>query len=215
MLKTARSLSLRIRMRADGSLSVSVPPRTPQFIIKKMIDRSRTDIRALLTQHRSFHFEDGMKIGTKHTLVVRKGAEKSIHRSGTQLLCILTSRDSLEDELIQEELRRSMRAIIRKEAKQHLPARLDYLARTHQFTYSSLRFTHAMGRWGSCNSKKAISLNIALMNLPYELIDYVLIHELCHTVELNHSNAFWKLVEKADPDFKKHRAELKQYNPVI
>ena len=53
------------------------------------------------------------------------------------------------------------------------------------------------------------------MNLPFELIDYVLIHELCHTKEMNHSRHFWKLVSMSDPDFMRHRREIKKYSPTI
>jgi predicted metal-dependent hydrolase len=54
-----------------------------------------------------------------------------------------------------------------------------------------------------------------LMNLPFELIDYVLSHELAHTVHLNHSKEFWSEVARLDPDFKTHRKSLKSYNPSV
>ena len=97
----------------------------------------------------------------------------------------------------------------------YLPRRLQYLADLGDFHYTKVRYGNAKGRWGSCSSQGVISLNVALMRLPKELIDYVLIHELSHTKHLNHSEAFWSLVETYYPDYKTARKELKSYSPYL
>jgi predicted metal-dependent hydrolase len=156
-----------------------------------------------------------MQVGKSHTLVIREGITRSIKRQGLQLIVTLGPGESGEDRDVIDDVRSHMRTILRKEAKAHLPKRISHLADIHGFTFSSLRFTHASSRWGSCNSNKAISLNIALMNLPFELIDYVLLHELAHTKHLNHSKSFWDEVARTDNKFALHRRELKRYNPAI
>ena len=76
-------------------------------------------------------------------------------------------------------------------AKQKLGARLDYLARKHGYSYNRLYVRNQRTRWGSCSSKNNISLNMKLLLLPDDLIDYVILHELVHTRIKNHSPRFW------------------------
>lgn len=206
---------MKATVAPNGSLRVSVPTYAPLFMVKRMIASSRNELRSLLETRPPLTLENGMTIGKSHTLVVRHTSAKSIRRERLQLIVSLGAEDSLLEPDLVKEVRTHIQAILRKEAKAHLPRRIRHLADTFGFEYSSLRFTHASSRWGSCNSKHAISLNIALMALPFELIDYVLLHELSHTKQLNHSAAFWNEVEKADPDYKIHRKMLKQYNPGL
>ena len=206
---------MRASVAPNGTLRISVPAYTPLFVVRRMVSSSRDNLRRLMERHPKITLTDGMMIGKTHTLVVRTGQTFGVRRTGKQVVVTLTTDESLNDGHVVEAVRSYMRTILRQQAKELLPGRIRHLADMHGFEFSSLRFTHASSRWGSCNSKKAISLNIALMKLPFELIDYVLIHELAHTVELNHSSAFWRTVETADPSFKRHRAELKRYDPVI
>ena len=103
--------------------------------------------------------------------------------------------------------------LLRKKAKEYLPDRLQVLAVLHGFTYASIRIAKSKSRWGSCSSKKNISLSLFLMQLPSHLIDYVILHELCHTVEMNHSPKFWELLDKiCNGKAKILRKELKTFH---
>lgn len=206
---------MRASLAPDGSLRLSVPSFAPMFMVRRMISGSRSDLRKIVETRPLFVVKDGMTIGKSHSLHVRSGSVFNVQRRGLQLIVTISADKTLDSHAVKEEVRRHMRLILRKEAKAHLPKRLEYLARLHGYEFSSLRFTHASSRWGSCNNKKAISLNIALMTLPFELIDYVLIHELAHTVHLNHSSAFWKEVGRVDEAYLIHRKKLKHYNPAI
>jgi predicted metal-dependent hydrolase len=104
---------------------------------------------------------------------------------------------------------------LRMEAMSFLPKRLSFLAEKFGYSYEKVRFSHSSGRWGSCSTSGTISLNIAMMKLPFELIDYILLHELSHTTQMNHSEKFWKQVEASDPLYKQHRAALKKESPSI
>lgn len=78
-----------------------------------------------------------------------------------------------------------------------------------------VRVRRLKSRWGSCSSRKAISLAVDLVQLPRALVDYVLVHELAHLHEMNHSPAFWAHVARALPDYRAHKQALKQWQRRI
>ena len=85
---------------------------------------------------------------------------------------------------------------LRLKALSYLPLRLKQLAIAHGFSYNTVKISRSKSRWGSCSSKKNINLSLFLMLLPEYLIDYVLLHELCHTIEMNHGAEFWNLLDR-------------------
>jgi predicted metal-dependent hydrolase len=102
------------------------------------------------------------------------------------------------------------RKMLDKQAREYLPERLNQLSLETGLKFKKIRFSNARTRWGSCSQSGTISLNVQLMRLPPKIIDYVLLHELCHTKEMNHSNRFWDLVSKYDPNYKVHRKKLRK-----
>lgn len=102
---------------------------------------------------------------------------------------------------------------LRKEAKRLLPDRTKQLADKFGFTFSEVKIQSSKSRWGSCSGEKSINLSLYLMLLPAHLIDYVILHELCHTKEMNHGIHFWNWMDKVTNDKSKElRAELKNYH---
>lgn len=102
---------------------------------------------------------------------------------------------------------------MRREAKATLPRRLAELAYMHGFKYESLKIQSSKTRWGSCSGKNYINLSLFLMMIPEHLQDYVMLHELCHTVHHDHSPNFWALMDKVT-NGKAHelRNELHKYH---
>ncbi len=216
--RSVRASSIRVRVAPDGRLRASLPVYAPVFLVKRLIESSRWQLRSLLSeQHGTTIFESGMQIGKSHTLLVRQVAVSaaSAKRHGQQIIATIPPDQSVADPNIQRMLRDAVIGALRIEAKSYLTKRLAFLANQYGFSYQKVRFSHSSGRWGSCSSNGTISLNIALMKLPFELIDYVLIHELSHTVHMNHSSAFWQCVETALPHYKLRRRELKKQSPSI
>lgn len=215
--RSARATQVRLRVAPDGTLRASLPMYAPTFLVKRLLKTSRPELRDLLLQSQpSTLYQDGMQIGKSHVLTIRAtDGPLSVTRRGQRISVDLPDGKSLEDRDVVRAIRDAVIAALRVEAKSYLPKRLSYLANQYGLTYQKARFSHASGRWGSCSTTGTISLNIALMKLPFELIDYVIIHELAHTRQMNHSPEFWNIVAVGDPNYKLHRRALKQEIPSI
>jgi predicted metal-dependent hydrolase len=216
--RSAKATQVRLRVAPDGTLRASLPVFAPIFLVKHLLSTSRDELRQMLIQSKpDYNFEDGMQVGKSHTLIVQHTNNKTadVNRHGRQIIVKLPAEIRLNNPELAQKIREEMIASLRIEAKSYLPKRLSFLAEKYGYNYSKVHFSHASGRWGSCSSNGTISLNIALMKLPFEQIDYVIVHELSHTKQMNHGPLFWELVSRADPNYKAHRHALKSQNPSI
>lgn len=211
--------SVRIKLGTDGRLVATAPFYTPLRFIKQVVITSRDELKKLLEPtNQPRLYVDQQTIGKHHTLrvvptsMVKKPTTRIERHT---LLVYIPPATHLEDHAVQQQIRDTAITILRREAKAYLPGALQQLAESYGFSYERVRFSHASGRWGSCSSTGTISLNIALMKLPDELIHYVLIHELAHTRQMNHSKDFWAIVERYDPHFRVHRRQLKRETPSV
>jgi len=100
----------------------------------------------------------------------------------------------------------------KKQAKEYLPNRVEFWSLKMELEFNKLGFRLAKKRWGSCNSKKNISLNPYMMKLSLEMIDYIIVHELSHLVHLNHSKEFYKYIENYLPHYKTIEKEIKVFS---
>ena len=100
--------------------------------------------------------------------------------------------------------------ILADQALKIIPTRVEYFARIIGVTYGNITIRNQKTRWGSCSSKGNLNFNCLLMLAPPEVLDYVVVHELCHRKQMNHSKAFWTEVEKVFPDYKESINWLKE-----
>ncbi len=100
-------------------------------------------------------------------------------------------------------------AWLREQAKEYIAPRAYKLARENNFVVNKISIRGQKTRWGSCSSRCNLSFNYKLMQHRKEVIDYVIFHELCHLIEMNHSKGFWFLLKKFCPDYKSLKKELK------
>ena len=98
---------------------------------------------------------------------------------------------------------------LKQEAQTYLPQRLSNLAEKYGFEFQSVKINSAKKRWGSCSARRNINLSLFLMLLPEELIDFVLVHELCHTREMNHGKNFKMLMKSIFPNYENLNTKLK------
>ena len=98
---------------------------------------------------------------------------------------------------------------LKSKAWKYIPNRVDYFASIMGVTPANVSINRAKTRFGSCNSKKRLNFSCNVMRYPIEAIDYVIVHELAHIKELNHSKRFWAIVESVLPDYKERQKILK------
>ncbi len=119
---------------------------------------------------------------------------------------------SLEHPSVQKAVEEALQITYQKEAKMYLPDRLKHLADEHQLSYKDISIRNMRSRWGSCSAQKSIHLSWHLMKLPSHLIDFVLLHELTHTLEMNHGPRFKaKLNAISGGNYTLYTKELKRY----
>ncbi len=215
--RTALARSVRLKIDHRGALVVSMPRRAPLYLAKRLIDEARPQIRRNLarTQNQLTVLQHGDTIGKSHRLIIQPGELLGGRIIGTFVEVTVPSHMPIDSTEVQTHIKQIALKALRTQAKAYLARQLQSLAGAHGFAYETVRFSNAGTRWGSCSSSGTISLNIWLMQLPFELIDYVIIHELCHTKQMNHSPNFWQLVENILPDYRNRRRALKEQRPYL
>lgn len=215
--RSALTHSVRLKIDHRGKLIISMPKRAPLYLARHLVNDARDQIRTNLTKTQAglTPLRHGDLIGKSHRLVIRVGSGLHGRVIGTFIEVTIPSNKNIESAEIQSYIKEVSIKALRTQAKAYLTRELHTKATEHGFMYHNIRFSNAGTRWGSCSTSGTISLNIWLMQLPFDLIDYVIIHELCHTRQMNHSPAFWQLVEAILPDYKVRRSALKAMRPYL
>jgi len=197
---------LQLRITSSGQLELIIPKRYSikdgeKFIHDKIgwIKKYQKSLVLLPDKKDFFLFGDKIKIEqvfnfflTKHNISFKNN--------------ILFVESPADSRISKEDIHHFY---LKKIAKKYFSERVKYFAQKYGFIYKTVKIRGQKTRWGSCSSKGSLSFNYKLIQFRKEVIDYVIIHELCHTKELNHSPKFWKLVAKYIPDFKILKKELK------
>ena len=202
---------------AKGTITATLPPggdeaRMLAFIRenreKLLIDLAKHPARPLLTD------KTEMQTATFRLHIFRTDRTNFYMNLDIGILHIACpAQTDFADERIPELLKDFLEQALRHEARRLLPSRLLSLASRHGFTCTGVKIFNSKSHWGSCTPRRSINLSLSLMLLPWHLIDYVLLHELCHTIEMNHSDRFWALMDKVtDGKALELRKELKKYH---
>lgn len=202
--------TLAIQIKNDGSVIVRVPLRTPDRAIDEFVEqhsawveRKQAQIRSAIPQRTRQYIPGEMffLLGNEYPLEIIKNQKESLVLDGCFQLAE-PSRDRAKD---------VFERWYRAQAKAILQERVDFYARKYGFRYQGIKITGAKTRWGSCSGRGSLSFSWRLILTPLEVVDYVVVHELVHTIHHNHSKRFWKKLETILPDFKEHRTWLRKH----
>lgn len=214
LAKRRGTRNLRLSITAKGEIRVGMPNWVP-YTAGVTFAKSRADwIASRIRQYEQIVLGEGMLIGKAHRLHFRYGAKAPTSRIKPTTIEI-TGNLAFDDQSVQAKALVAAERALRAEATQLLPQRLRTLAVKHGFSYKTVRVRKLTSRWGSCSHDQTISLSIYLIQLPWRLIDYVLLHELVHTRHLNHGADFWKTFERALPDARALRKDIKTHKPRL
>lgn len=208
-----RARHARLQMSPREGLVVVVPKGYDHKRIPELLEKKRSWIekvtqqyeaqRRLVPQESMPERIDLRGIGETWRVNYRDGASKrAIERPGKRLCVPDGKGDS-------ERMYEALRSWLRRKAHRHLKPWLRHLAEENGFQIERIFIKSQRTRWGSCSEKKNINLNMKLLFLSEELVHYVMLHELCHTVYLNHSKKFWALVAEHEPRYVVRRKALR------
>lgn len=213
-----RSKTVRLRILASGMLQVTAPPGFNARKLPDIIERNWEWIektRSLAEEHRQNLASQGADWPPQRMVLPILGLDLAVRfvpplsqneyraENNREELVLHAHPDNCE---VTVEL---IKLWLRKYARKCFTQELDQLCRQHGLSYTRLSLRFQKGKWGSCSSKRSISLNVRLLFLPPQLVRYVLVHELCHTRHLNHSPQFWEEVGRILPDYRELRKDLR------
>ena len=215
--KRKRTISLQVLN--DARVLVSAPVFTPadeihQFIKEKQkwIDRSILRQKQDLQIHKAKTYRTGERflyLGKEYPL---ETFFEPFENAGVVLWkdCFYLNAPDNED------LRRHyFISWYKHKAGEYIGERVEFFNKMLNFSLKGIKITSAQSRWGSCSSDDSLAFSFRLIMTPPEIIDYVIVHELIHIKEKNHSPRFWKRVGAVTPDYKTHRRWLKNNNPCF
>jgi predicted metal-dependent hydrolase len=163
-------------------------------------------------------FDESSNFSTRHFKLHLKKEQRSgisIRVSNGKINVFYPTVINAHSKAVQEAIREGIERALRVEAKQYLPGKVKQLSEKYGFKFNKLTLKNIKSRWGSCSRQNNINLSIHLMRLPDHLIDYVILHELVHTVHHNHSAEFWKKLNDIIGDSKILEKEFKKYRISI
>lgn len=205
-----------IRLHIQGSrIKVTLPNRVPYAFAEKFLQSRKKWV--LDNIQPATVISEGAYIGKNHQVKINyKDTSRPSSRVTSDAITItLPFGLKSESSEAQRIISRACEKALAQETTEIIISRLQDLAYEHEFVIKSASVKRLRSRWGSCDTYKNIILNSYLAQLPWPLIDYVLVHELAHTRHLNHSAAFWAEVAEILPDYKELRRQTKAFSPHV
>lgn len=217
LYKRRGSRTIRLTISPKGQVRVTMPHWVP-YEAGLQFARARREWILEHTVERGQPLIHGQAIGKSHRLIFEKtptGGKVATRVTASAIYITYPAIHDSADEAVQTPAQRASVRALRAQAEACLPGRLAELAAHFGFQYHSVVVKQLTGRWGSCDSHQNIVLNLYLMQLPWELIDYVLLHELTHTRIMKHGPEFWAAMAAVLPEAQEQRKAMKRYRPAV
>ena len=209
---TARNISMRTK--PDG-LHVTVPPRCLTSRIMAVIEEYRPKLLEKWQKSAEQPLDLNFRIDAPcFRLHLEEGrfSRFTLRINEEDITICCPPRTDFAQKSVQDLLRNAIIRALKKSAQTYLPPLLSELANHYGFKYKKVKITGSKSRWGSCSATGSINLSCYLMLLTPHLMDYVLLHELTHTKEMNHGPKFWEILnDLTEGKAKTLRAELRQF----
>lgn len=212
--KRARMRNIRITVLANGTVRVNLPRWASFFAADRFVKKNSDWILRQKSKIKVVVIKPGDKIGRSAKVHFNHEGNRTIAKVSSTSIKV-SSPYNWNSPQSQKKLREACEASLKLQAHEFLPDRIDLLSKHYGLKYNELRIRKMTSRWGSCSTKKNISLSIYLMQLPDKLIEYVIAHELAHTKHMNHSPKFWLLMEELIPNTRKLRKEIRRLGPSL
>ncbi len=220
LFKRSTGRYLRLHVDEQHGIVLHFPAGIPEQHALRFLDEKKAWLRRSLLKQNELKagftiFSEHVNFKTRlHTLYLARHDKNTIRSvvSGNKIVVWFPDHAPAEDPRIQRVIRKAVEEAWRIEAKSYLPERVKMLATKYNLQYKSITVKNAKTRWGSCSGDNSINLNLQLMRLPEQLIDYVILHELMHTVHKNHQKAFWSALEDIFPAARRLDKELNRYH---
>ena len=202
VVRSARRKTIAIKIQ-DGNVTVHLPKLMPLWLAKQFVMRKQQWIEDKLKK-----FQQRPFMGEQYPLhIIQEPQRQRLHVLLDQQKLVIMAPPNVTALQIRQALARWYR----RQAESLLPERVKQLAEQTSLRPNLVQIKSYKARWGSCTMRGDIQLNWQLVQATQSINDYVIIHELCHLRQHNHSKAFWDLVEQFDPNFREHRRWLKQH----
>lgn len=187
-----------IARKREGRIILTVPEDTTEKELRTALEKMKPGLLQLESVEREIIDENFvLKTLSFEVKVVRCNFSRSYAQMQNSVLQIAVPENvSIGDEIVQAEVRGAIERAMQREARRILPSWVRQLALEHGFAFAEVKISKSRTRWGSCSSQKNISLSCFCLLLPSQLIELVILHELCHTLELNHSARFWNHLDR-------------------
>lgn len=209
--------SIRLSITSQNQIRVSLPFWVPYAAAVRFVLSKRDWVKGQIIPTTLLQNLD--RIGKSHHITFQPLADCVVPRartqSGGEIKITYPVDASPNDAKVQRVAQRAALRALKQQATSLLVPRLRELAHRHGFVHGIISIKRLKSRWGSCSSQGDIVLNSYLMQLPWHLIDYVLLHELTHTRIMTHGPRFWEEMEKFVPNLKEARKEIRKYRPVL